>query len=238
MRCAVLLLLAAAAAGAPRDLRPREGSGWEGFREGSSVKTKITFRRAGRVPVVQVTLTTLTKIEKDLLRLSHERRDGLRPPQKSETVVPRHGEAAPGEKAVKGKPKPDRVRAAGREFDCQRTLITIKGPTGKRVVTEWTASEPRMRVKRLVRQYDREGELELSESHVLTHVETPRRIDTKVVSCQVYAVLQRLGGQERRGKLYVSREVPGGLVLLELTAVEDGKELMAMRTEALSFRAR
>lgn len=234
MSAALALLLLAA----PQDLSPREGSGWEGFRPGTTVKTRTTFRRGEGVPVTEITVTTLLRIEADALVLADVKDDGLREPQRSERRVPRRGEAASGEKEEAAKPDAERVPACGRTFDCVRRRATYTGPQGRRVVTEWTAQDPKVRVKRLEKHFDAKGEVVLTDSHRLVALDEQRTVGTVAVPCTQYDVLQRLGAQEREGTAWLSRDVPGGMVRLDMKATEEGKVVMTFRWEVLEFDAK
>jgi hypothetical protein len=232
---AVLALLLLSA---PQDLSPREGSGWEGFAPGTTLKTRTTFRRGEGVPVTEITVTTLVRIEADALVLSEVKDDGLREPQRAERRVPRKGEAAPGEKAAADKPDTERVTACGRAFDCARRRTTFTGGEVKRVVTEWVAADPKVRVKRLEKHFDAKDEVVLTDSHRLVALDARRAVGGVSVPCTQYEVLQRLGAQEREGTAWVSRDVPGGTVHWEMKATEGGKLLMTFRVEVLEFAAK
>ena len=77
LRCGMLLLLSSLALAAPRDLRPRYGSGWAGFTRGSWVTMKVTSVLPKRVPSVQTQTTKLTEADKKKLSLERVTKNPL-----------------------------------------------------------------------------------------------------------------------------------------------------------------
>jgi hypothetical protein len=235
---ALFLLLVAAVAAAGENRLPREGSGWTGFKPGSWVKLKTTYIPEGRVPAVTLTLMKLLAADENELTLQISTRNALKAQETRKSVLPSRGEAMKGEQAKVEKLEPEPVYACGRLMPCQRTRTSVRGPAGRRVVTDWVASDPRVRVKRTVVHHDPAGKVVQRESMVLSSLDERRRIGIREVRCLAYTTVRRFGEQEQRGTAYVSRDVPGDTVRIDAEAFSKGKRLMTIRVEVLDYEAK
>ena len=232
----LLLLTATAAAGADR--LPRQGSGWAGFQPGSWVKLKTTYIREGRVPAVTLTIIKLMEVGEDTLTLEISTRNALKAQEKRKSVLPSRGEAGQGEQAKVEKLAPEPVFACGELMPCERTRTTISGPAGKRVVTEWVSSEPRVRVKRTVVHHDPAGKVVQQDSVVLSSLSEKRQVGIREVRCLAYTTVRKFGEQEQRGTAYVSRDVPGDTVRIDAEAFHKGQRVMTIRVEVIDYEAK
>ncbi len=233
------LLLLAVARAAPENLLPREGSGWEGFKAGSWAKIKTTFAPEGRVPSVTLTVDKLTKVGEKDLTLQSEVKEAVGLERTTERTVPRRGEAATTEKAEPVETLADEeVAAAGKSYACTCTRTTISGPDGKRVITEWRAREPLLRVKRLEKTFDKAGTATSTYTMLLTGTGERRMVGKREVACLRYRTLRRAGAQESEGEALVSSAVPGGTVSFDEKHSRDGKVLLQIRLECLDFESK
>jgi len=237
MRLCALGLFAAVALAAGDHL-PREGSGWTGFRAGTRVKTKVTYISRGNVPTVSISTKTLVKVDKDSLTHSIVTIDGLRNERKTKSVTPARGEAGVGEKAEAQKLADEPVFACGRKWDCTRKRTTVTGPHGKRVVTEWMAKEPRIRVKRTVEQFGPDGKVAERFSMVLKELEKRQWVGSQRVRALTYTTLRKREGSQERGVAILSRDVPGETLRLDAEVIKDGKVMLTIRVETLDFLAK
>jgi len=239
MRAVAILLVLFGTAAAQENLLPREGSGWLGFAVGSRVKTKQTFITARGSPSVTLTETTLVEATKTTITYSYETKTALGVDNQSERrVLPAHGEADTGEKAVDGAPKKAEVQACGQTFPCTVRTTTITGPTGKRVVTNWEASDPKVRVKRTEVNYDKEGKQTQTFSMLLTSLDEKKKVSGKEIRCLKYRTLRIAGPIEQKGTALLSRDVPGGIVQWDLEFLQDGVKATTARIEVLAFTAK
>ncbi|MHC4223394.1 MAG: hypothetical protein ACYSX0_04085 [Planctomycetota bacterium] len=239
MRALTALLLAAIAATAGENLLPREGSGWEGFQVGSWVKMKRSFHRTGGVPVVALITMRLDKRTDAHLSLQTVTRNAVGMETKTTQPLPRRGEAGKGEKAKTETLKDETVVACGKSLPCSRTRTTITGPNGKRVVTEWRAKQPLVRVKRTEATYDKDGKLLGRLSMVLTSLDNKQDVGKRRVRCLAYSTQRkRADGMEERGKAFVSRAVPGYTVRMDTEIVKGGQVIWTARIHALDFEAK
>jgi hypothetical protein len=230
-----LLALLALSVSAGETLLPREGSGWDGFGVGAWVRLKTTRIPKGRVPSVTITKMRLLKATDKTLTLESSSRNPIGMETKKELSLPRRGEAAAGEKAKTETLDSGRVFATGKSFLCTKTRTTITGPSGKRVVTEWRSTEPRVRVKRVEETYDAEGKLSERFSIVLTSLDVRRKIGKREVRCLAYSTLRKAEDLEQRGKALVSRDVPGDTVRMDTDILRKGLVIFTIRVEALDF---
>jgi hypothetical protein len=239
MRAAAILLVFAAAAGAGENLLPREGSGWTGFAAGSRIKTKQTFITARGSPSVTITETRLKSVGKSTLTLSIETKTALGVDnQTTEQTIPTRGEAGTDEKAVEGEPAKAEVQAGGKTYACTRRTFTITGPTGKRVVTNWEAAEPKVRVKRTEIHYDPTGKRIQTFSMLLKSLGETRKVSGKEVRCVEYSTLRIAGPVEQKGTATLSRDLPGGVVRWDVEVFQDGVRKTSVRVEVLAFKAK
>jgi hypothetical protein len=239
MRALTSLLLTAIAATAGENLLPREGSGWEGFKVGSWVKMKRSFHRTGGVPSVALITMKLDKRTDTLLTVQTSTRNAVGMETKVTQPLPRRGEAGKGENAKAETLKDETVFACGKSRPCSRTRTTITGPEGKRVVTEWRAKEPLVRVKRTEATYDKDGKLLDRLSMVLTSLDSKQDVGKRRVRCLTYSTLRkRADGMEERGKAFVSRAVPGYTVRMDTDVVKGGQVILTARVHALDFEAK
>ena len=236
MRALLLLsLLATTTIAAPRDLRPRYGSGWTGFAVGSSVRMKMTAAVPKRVPFVQITTTTLKKVEKNRLTLESVTENQLTDPQKRSSTVPPAGEAGVGETETSKKLPDEKIKAAGRDWECTKRQITITGAAGKRVITDWIAKDPLLRVKREEKRYDKTGKLTGTTSTVLSKPAQKADIGGRVVLAFAYRSVTKSGDDEQRSETWTSRQVPGDLVSGEIKFYKKGKLIQTLTLKALKF---
>ena len=235
LRCGMLLLLSSLVIAAPRDLRPRQGAGWNGFRKGSWVTMKLTSAWPNRVPSVQTQTTQLKQAGKTSLKLERTTKSPLLEDRSESWTTPISGEAAIHEKASIKKLTDEKVRAVGREWDCTKREITLTSKTGKRVVMEWTAKNPLLLIKRIERIYDA-GNKQLSVRSVnLRKMPEKRIVAERSIECIAYRSLFKSGKVENRENSWQSRDIPGGLVSLELKQFNGGKLIVTYEMKALRF---
>ncbi|MHC4931466.1 MAG: hypothetical protein ACYTGV_04670, partial [Planctomycetota bacterium] len=135
--------------------------------------------------------------------------------------------------------KGETVFACGKNFACSRTRTTITGPNGKRVVTEWRAKEPLVRVKRTEATYDAKGKRLGRLSMLLTSLDSKQNVGKRRVRCLAYSTLRkRADGMEERGKAFVSRAVPGYTVRMDTEIFKGGQVIWTARINALEFEAK
>jgi len=221
-----------------QDLLPRSGSGWEGFKLNSSVKMKRTTTVEGRVPMITIFTTKLAKIETKTLTLETTAKNALGMEQTTKNVVPRTGEAGVGETQKVEKLPGETLRAAGKDFACTRRRITLTGKAGKRVITEWVASSPKVRVKRSEVDYDGRGKVTSTLIMLLSSLGEKRMVGRSKVACLTYKLLHKYGDREESGVAITSREVPGNTVRIDLEARSKGRLLFTARVEALGMQVR
>lgn len=241
MRRFVLLLACSALfAEEPRtqDFRPRYGDGFAGFGVGSSVRMKLTRVIPERVPIVTVTTSTLKKVEKDALTIERVSENSLTDPTVTTSVVPPEGNAGPREKETV-KPLPDEtIEAAGKKWDCTRREHTVAGPTGKRVITEWIAKKPLMRIKRITKSYDLDGKPAGTASILLSRPPEKRDVGGKKVTCIGYSTIQKSGDFEQRMDTWSSREVPGDFAGGEVKIYFKSKLSQTLIFKVIRFEAK
>jgi len=236
MRVAFSLLLGTLLAQA-QDLRPRGGAGWDGFKPGTSMRVKRTWLSAKQVPRVIITTWTLTKAGPKQLTIETTAANAFGIETKKTIQVPRSGEAGEGEAAKTEKLKNEVIFTAGKKFDCARTRVTVTGPNGRRVITEWTSlTAPRMRIKRAEEYFTATGQAAGRYSLVLMATDSVRTVGAKRLPCLEYSSLRDQAGVRYRGTSFVSRAVPGYEVRsdVELTDKE-GRRLASMRVQLLEF---
>lgn len=239
MRIAAILLSLATVAAAGENLLPREGSGWWGFAVGARVKTKQTFITARGAPSVTVTETKLVEVGKATITYSYETKTALGVDnQKGKTTVPAHGEAGAGEKSSESKPGKEDVVACGRTFPCTRRTFTITGPTEKRVVTNWEAADPKVRVKRTEVYYDKAGRQTQQFSMLLTSLDEKQKVGGREIRCLKYSTLRIAGPIEQKGTALLNRDVPGGTVRWDIEVFQDGVKATTVRVEVLEFESK
>lgn len=239
MRLLCTLFLLSAAAPAADDLMPREGSGWEGFAIGTWVKTKQTYARKGSSPTITLTTMKLEKVTAKTLRLSHVTKTALgMDDQKGEQTVPRSGEAATDEKAAPGKEAKVSMEACKRKFDCVKRTVTVTGAAGKRVITNWESAEPRVRVKRTEVYYDKDGKVTEQFTMLLVALDEERWVGSTRVRCQKYKTVRSGGPIEQRGEAFVSRDVPGGTVSMDIELIQKGLKIATWRSETVELEVK
>lgn len=235
-----LLLVAAAGRGdetAPRgpDWTPREGSGWAGFAVGSWVKMKRSHLPEGRAPMVSVWTMTLRKADGGALTLETRAANALGMEQTSVARVPVRGEAGPGETEETETLGNETVGVLGREVDCARTRTTVSHREGRRVITKWIAQDPRAWAKRTEIGYDARGAVTYRSTWLLKEVGAERVVGGKRVRCLRYVVLVKEGDTERKGQIWTSRDVPGGLVRAEYEVRQGDRPVAQLVEEALDL---
>jgi hypothetical protein len=232
------LLFLAAVAGA-QDLRPREGSGWAGFKVGSWVRMKRTAIVTGGVPKVIIWKQNLTKVGAKLLTVETVSRNALGMERKDSQQLPRAGEAGPGETQKVEKLKNEVVVAVGKRLDCTRRRITVTGRRGKRVVTVWTATRPQISAKRSEVHYDAAGKVVYRVTRLLSSLNVSREVGSRKVRCVEYKTrLVHQNGDVVTGVALTSRDVPGGLVWMEEETSRRSEKVLTMRVEMLAFLAK
>jgi len=234
----LILLLATAAWSAPKDLRLRYGSGWTGFKKGSSVTMKVTLIMPNRMLPSEVQKTTLVESGKKELKLERVTKNQLTGDKKTAWKTPTTGEAAPGESESIKKLKEEKIRVAGREWDCTKREITVKGKGAKRVITQWTAKNPLLRVKRLVKIYDALGKLVSTQSIMLLKTPALQKVAGKELVCVSYRSLTKTGKVEERQDTVHSRQVPGDLVSLDWKRFDQGKLQVTLQQRVLRFEVK
>jgi len=239
MRLAGLILIfSTTVLAAPKDLRLRYGSGWAGFRKGSSVTMKVTSFLPNRMLPAEVQKTTLVKVGKDELELERVTKHQLTGEKKQPWTTPADGEAAAGEKETVEKNDDEKINVLNREWDCTKETITVTGKSGKRVITQWTAKNPLLRVKRLEKHYDEKGKLTRTRSMVLHKAPGLEKVDGKELLCVTYRSLVKAGKIEQRQDSVHSRQIPGDLVSLEMKQFNEGKLAFTLQMRALRFEVK
>ena len=163
----LLLLISTSVLAAPKDLRLRHGSGWTGFKKGSSVTMKVTSFMPNRMLPAEIQQTTLVEVGKQRLKLERVSKNQLTGDKKQPWTTPTSGEADAHEKETIKKLEDETLRVMNRDWHCTKKEITVTGKTGKRVITQWTAKNPLLRIKRLERSYDAKGKLISTRSMML-----------------------------------------------------------------------
>ncbi len=224
----------------PKNLLPRAGSGWAGFKTGSSVKLKLVQIPKGQNARVTIWTTTLKEVGAKQLTLATVAENVLQMKSEQKTIVPREGEAQPGEKArteIVG----DEILLVGRKrLKCKQTRTKLRSATGRRVINDWIATDPRVRVKRVMQFYDKEGALTQSITMVLNSLNETRTVAAKQIPCLRYRFLmrQKVKGKpdiEEVGTVYTSRAIPGNDVYMDTKVRQGGVALMDKRLHALAF---
>ena len=239
MRIVAILLVLATVAGAGENLLPREGQGWTGFAPDSRVKLKQTVVASRGAPSVTITEMRLVDSGRSKLSYSVKTKTALGVDNQSDRVhVPKHGEANLEEKVAASEPKKAEIEACGKTFDCTRRTFTMTSPQGKRVVTNWETTEPRLRVKRTEVHYDAKGKQTQSFSMLLKSLDEKRKVRGKEIRCLEYDTLLIAGKMEQKGTAPLSRDVPGGTVRMDFDRLIDGVKQLTVRIELLSFKAK
>jgi len=231
----LILLLTTAAWSAPKDLRLRYGSGWTGFKKGSSVTMKVTTLIPNRMIPSEVQKTTLIEVGKKELKLERATRNQLTGERKTTWKTPTTGEAGPGETQSIKKLEDEKIRVAGREWACSRREVTVKGKGAKRVITQWTAKNPLLRIKRLVKTYDAFGKLVSTQSIMLLKSPALQKVAGKELVCVSYRSLTKTGKVEERQDTVHSRQIPGDLVSLDWKRYDKGKLQITLQQRVLRF---
>lgn len=230
--CALLAALATA-----RDLRPRAGSGWAGFRVGSWIRMKRTAIIPRRSPMVTIWKQSLTKIGKTTLTLQTVSQNALGLEQEQTQQLPCAGEAGPKEKQKVETLKNEVVLVAGKRLDCARERTTVTGPAGKRVITVWTSTSPPVAAKRTEQHYDAGGKLVYSVIRLLAATNETRTVGELTVPCVKYKTrLSHRNGTVATGTAFSSRDVPGGLVWMEEETFRGPEKVLTSRVELLSYQ--
>ncbi len=228
------LLFAATARSAGKELRPRPAGGWEGFGKGSQVKLKLINAHVGKVPHVTIMEGVITGIKKSTLKVKWTTRN-IALTRSQDQVLNRTGLAQPGETAKSGKPVDDMVRVGKRDVLCIKKRTVVTGPAGKRAITEWIAKKPRV-VVRLVTTLTKKGKAIQTETFHLTKLNAKRTVAERVVVCRQYKVTRKYpGGGVEKGEAFLSRDVPGGTVLIETVLTEKGKDVRTQRISCMAF---
>ncbi|MEM8885330.1 MAG: hypothetical protein AAGD14_14775 [Planctomycetota bacterium] len=232
------LLLCSLVVAAPADLRPRYGNGWTGFKPGSALRMKVTREAPMRVPFVQIEETLLKKVTKLQLRLERTTKNQLTDDKTVGWWVPLAGEAMDGEKESRKRMENEKIQAAGRTWDCSVQQITVTGKTGRRVITEWTARNPRLRIKRLEKWYGPDGKPTTSRSIMLSKPPQARTVGEKKVVCIGYRGLSKTGANEERSETWHSRQVPGDLAGGKIEFFVKGKSVTTLHFKVLKFETK
>jgi len=234
----LLLLLSTTALAAPQDLRLRYGGGWTGFKKGSSVTMKVTSLMPNRMIPPEVHTTTLKAVGKTELSLERVTKNQLTGDKKQPWKTPAKGEAAAHEKEESKKLEDEKIRALKREWDCTKRQITLTSKTGKRVITQWTAKNPLLRVKRIERTYDASGNLLSTQSTVLHKSPAMQKVAGKALLCVTYRSLTKAGKIEKSQDTVYSRQMPGSLVSLEMKQFNAGKLVFTLHMRVLRFEVK
>jgi len=221
-----------------KDLRPRYGNGWTGCGVGTTVRMKMTATRPGRVPFVQITTTTLKKIEKTKLTMEQLIENQLTDPRKQAVTVPPAGDAAFDEKQTIRKLENETINAGGRSWTCTRREITITGPKGKRIITEWISVSPLIRVKRLEKNFDAKGKSTGMTSTMLTKAPKVIKVGSKKLLCVGYKSISKNGDVEQRSENWSSRQMPGDFVSGEYRIYRKGKLTQTFVLKVLRFQVK
>ncbi|MGQ0612601.1 MAG: hypothetical protein ACT4PV_02465 [Planctomycetaceae bacterium] len=235
----LLLLAGAALAAPPEDYTMREGSGWAGFLKGSWIKVKTSLWIAGRAPSVSVTTSRLVEVTADALTIEMSSVEALTGEEKSRLVLPARGEAGPGEKEERLETLGDEaVFACGKSMACGRSRVTVTGKDGKRVVTLWTAREPRVVVKRVVETFDAKGAIAGMESWLLTSLAETHTVEGRQLRCLAYATRSKDARGDGEGTALVSRSVPQQTVRFDLKMTREGVTTYTLAVQLLDFEAK
>ncbi len=232
-------LAAAALAAPPEDYTMREGSGWAGFGKGSWVKVKTSLWIAGRAPSVSVTTSRLIEVTADTLTIEMSSLEVLTVEEKSRLVLPARGEAGPGEKEDRRETLADEeLFACGKSMPCSRSRVTVAGKEGKRVITLWTAREPRVVVKRVVETFDAKGASAGTESWLLTSLAETQTVEGRQFRCLAYATRSKDARGDGEGTALVSRNIPQQTVRFDLKMTREGVTTYTLAVQLLDFEAK
>jgi hypothetical protein len=234
----LILLLSTTVLAAPPDLRLRYGSGWTGFKQGSSVTMKVTSFMPNRMLPAEVQVTTLVDVAKDELKLERVTKNQLTGDKKQPWTTPTSGEAGAGEKESVEKNEDEKIRILNRDWDCTKKTITVTGKSGKRVITQWTAKNPLLRIKRIEKHYDAKGSVTSTRSMVLHKAPAAEMVDGRELLCVTYRSLVKTGKVEQRQDSVHSRQIPGDLVSLEMKQYDGGKLVFTLQMRALRFEVK
>ncbi|MHC4847082.1 MAG: hypothetical protein ACYTEG_01355 [Planctomycetota bacterium] len=237
-RLIVLLAVTTLAIAGPPDLRPRFGDGFTGFKAGSSVRMKRTVVMPNRAPMVTIVNSTLKKVSKTVLTIERVAENPLMKPTPTVTKMPASGYAQLHEKQTAKKLEDETIDAAGKKWPCTKTEFTVTGATGKQVITEWTAKNPLMRVKRLKKDYDAQGKAAGTQSILLSKVPQAREVGGKKVVCIGYRMIQKSGEVEHRVDTWSSRQVPGDFAGGEWKVYQKGKLVQTIHLKVIRFEAK
>ena len=233
----VLLILIAL--GRAEDLRPRTGSGWNGFQAGTWVRMKRTAIPMGKPPMVTIWKQTLQKADKKKLTLETVSKNALGIEHRDRQELPSSGEAGPGEEQEVKKLKNAPVLVGGKKLDCARVRTTVTGPQGKRVIATWVADKPMILAKRTVTQHDAAGKLVYSTTWLLSDPRATKKIGAKTIPCVKYKTRMRhANGMGERGVAYTSRQVPGSTVWVESETIKGDRVVLSLRVELLDYKAK
>jgi len=239
MRRLILLLvctpLLAQDAKDTQDLRPRYGDGFAGFKAGTYVRMKLTRVIPNRVPTVTITTSTLKEVGKETLTIERVSENPLTDPTKTTSEVPLSGNAGKGEKETVKKLDDETIEAAGKKWECTKSESTITGPTGKRVITEWVAKKPLLRVKRITKRFGPDGQSAGTVSLVLSKLPEERLVGERKVPCIGYRTIDKMGEVEQRMDTWHSREVPGDFADGEVEVYFKGKLQQTLHLKVLRF---
>lgn len=232
MRLLVLLFLAAA----PEDLTPREGGGWAGFPPGTWIRLKQTGIQPGRMLPPTITSISLSKADAKTLTLAIKTENALGVSNEvQQAVVPATGEAGVGEKEKVEGLGEEAVKAAGKEFLCDRVQSTVTGPTGRRVITKWIGRDPKVFLKRVTVTYGIDGKEASHETLLLASLAEERTVGGRKIRCVKYEKRLTEADFEWQGIAYLSREMPGSLVWSEDEVRQKGAVVLTRRAEILEF---
>lgn len=230
------LLLSALLAAAPEDLSLREGSGWAGFKAGTSIKTRTSFVGADGKPSISVATQRLKSAAAGLLTIEQTTKNVLGEEETSSFTLPDKGEAGAGEK--ESAPEAlgeEKVEAAGASLVCEKRRVTVTGPAGRRVVTTWTSKEPKALVKRIVETQTDKGARVSTESWLLTGLSVPREVNGVKIRCLSYKTLTMDATGSNEGETLACRDIPSGTVRMARTFFRDGKKVGSVLVELLDF---
>jgi len=238
-RWILLLACSTLLASDAKDLRPRYGDGFAGLGAGSYVRMKLTAVRPNRAPTVVITKSTLKKVGKDALTIERVSKNPLTEPTTDEIRVPPSGNAALGETETVKKLDDETVEAAGKKWECARRVHTVTSKDGsKRVITEWIAKKPLVRVKRIERKYGPDGKAAGTTSMMLRALPQDREVAGKTVTCVGYRTIEKAGDIEQRLDSWSSREVPGDLAGGEFELYVKGKKQRTLHLKVLEFEVK
>ena len=221
------------------DLRPRYGDGFAGLGVGSFVRMKLTAVMPNRAPTVIITTSTLKKVEKDALTIERESRNPLTEPSTVTSKVPPSGNAGADEAEQVKKLDDETIEAAGKKWPCTKRVHTITRKDGsKRVITEWIAKKPLLRVKRMERRYGPDGKAASTSSMLLSKLPQEREVAGKKVTCIGYRTIEKAGETEQRMETWSSRGVPGDLAGGEFEVYMKGKKVRTLHLKVLAFEVK